>query len=441
MGLFNGAAGDTEAARLRAKALQYVYAYTGSGTEWMLNDLLKSEEGDIPPADFFIPSAQVFPVDQAIVTGIVALTTLKFAWTFTPTSLLVFIAGVELTAQGEQIWASYTGAPDVFGPPSSPRFSPYYYQCALYILRQLGSARADNQNAYICGHSAGGCVASHLANAIKAITPGTNVQTISFGAPSRGAESGFGPWREINLVSWMNSDDPVPLIPPRPTTYERVMAGLTSVQGQRLATFGPNPNGWNISLIGHVFPSQTPANVIQPPTQAIANWLAENDAGNHTSHSIEVYVARLLAVNASTPPIPPDTTSSGGGGDESPTYVPGEIQAAADRTATAIYDQARAQTIITSGGAPVVPDDRRFHVRRQGRVYWVYKGTTPIVAAPTRRRAHKMARLWNNALEQLQTDAFVDVQALKDVIASYLEDASHAGNGFVPAIAAVIPNP
>lgn len=339
----------------------------------------------------------------------------------------VFISGVGDEAAARRLWDGYINAA-VPEPNGVVNGALELWASTLRNNRDI-AARAVNIPVYICGHSAGGAVACYLADKLRVAFPGVHTVVTSFGSPRPA-----GNWLSVSdarldLTRWMNADDPVPVIPPRPDTWPRVVAGLSVFQGRRLPLFVHPAGGIELGLAGEMRPAELPSVPETPDFASMTAWLRAVQANLETPHALSVYQARLLL---NLPAYQPDTAVGGeGGGGEGPTFLQArEAARALDRLAI-VFNEDHARQ---NREPLVIPDERQFHAFRIRRLWFVKFNETIIACGPTKKSARGLARVGNELLRRLQRQGYVGAAEFAAQFSAYLALASDPSSGFSPQL-------
>lgn len=352
-----------------------------------------------------------------------------YACTTTTGEMLVFITGVVDEVMGRSVWDWYTAQPPLASllggwNPLTPKVSSR----AVWI--DIIQGLSVQPKTFVSGYSWGGVVGDSLLGNISVFPFGAlEYNLTTFGSPKPHVQPDYPVlgWSQQN--AWFNSDDAVPLIPPTITGLQRFMAGLSSTQGNRLASFLRSPYGLSISLTGIVSANPVPADNPIPQATQVGNWLAQTQAGLTNPHTLSVYEARLTVAVSLLPasrsvinvPFQPQPTPSHGVG-----HV---VQQASQFQQTVFNDGTR------QNATPVaIPSGNVFFAARTGRIWYVYFGTVQIAMAPKKRRARALANLGNAFVRKLQNEAVVNADDLGAQFVAYLAAASDPNGGFVPVM-------
>jgi len=385
--------------------------------------------GPLPPPDpptVFNQIQGTYPFKDEYVQGQNAYPSYYYA--LKTGKLYVFIDGVQTQRQGQAIWDGYIGP--TF-PNNALLTNPWFVSAAATIAAKFQPLVWNEL--IISGWSAGGAIAWHLAKVARELYGAQTIRVIAFGAPQA---MGTGPSsltpqnaQSPDNCHWMNSDDPVPFIPPNPGNWQRIMAGLSVVQGSRLATFRGYPNGVNIRQTLTVQEGGMPLDNTAPALSAIGAWLESQAAGTTNPHSLVVYKARLQAI------FPTPVTAPVLAPVHSPQPPPQPVPQAAIRQAIA----ANVQLAFTDGARQnaqqaIISDDRLFVRVKVGKMWIVTFGGVQIAIAPRKKRAAALANLGNAFLRKLQNEAVVNADDLGQQFLNYLLAAQDPGSGIVPTM-------
>jgi hypothetical protein len=341
--------------------------------------------------------------------------------------LFIFIGGCATPADGRNLWDGYVGS-YLWSSSNDPH--PWYKQRAAWIFANGISDVRYPRQCIVATHSAGAGVAILLMALMQAnFSAPFPAGLCAFGTPAVGhtadiQTSGFGAW-----THWMNVDDAVPLVPPSLTSYERITAGLSVFQCQYLSLWAFLGSGIQIGLAGQINAGNSPASSPVPATSQIGNWLASQEAGLETPHSLNVYVARLTLAVGPTPsaPVIAPTAAPLVAVVQPPVTV--IRQAIADTVQTQFADASR------QNAQPVdIPPANLFYAQRAGKVWSVFFGGVKVADAPHKRRARSLANLGNAWLRRLQNEAVVYTDDLGSQFAAYLSAAADPTSGIEPTM-------
>lgn len=368
------------------------------------------------------------PISSSISVGINSRPNYYLAET--ATEVCVFLDGIVNADQGLAIWEGYTGGPfnNIADIPN-----PWFTAAALSIYNSIQTKLGQNVNVYMAGWSAGGATAWHLAKLLRDNNKALHIGITAFGSPMSFATGSHAlkvtDAGTTDTIHYMNSDDPVPFIPPSPGVWARISAGLTIFQAERLAGWQGYPNGVNIRQTLVLQAGSLPLDNTAPALSAIGTWLNQQSAGITNPHSLEVYYARLLATipsPAALPQIVPVHNAQ-------PPIVPVTPQQIRQ------IDRANVQTAFEdstrqNANQAIIPEDRLFQAFRVGKIWSVWFGGVQIAIAPRKRRARALANLGNAFLRKLQNEAVVNADDLVSQFLLYMSQATDPNSGFVPTM-------
>lgn len=286
-------------------------------------------------------------------------------------------------------------------------------------------------NFVLAGHSGGGlvCQCYSYALATQATPQSTNV--ITFGSPRAGGPT-FATQvntHDVSTVRYMNTEDPVPLIPPSVSDG----LGFATIFGPSDSTFYAR---WVHTDGGRVInPDGSFLDAVLPPTANLAPvvnlgaFVYSVDTVSGRGHTIQEYINRLgLAVP--TPNAPPNLGPSLAPQEQRD--VPSRRQANQAQAATqaAVFADSRKQHL-----RPVaIPKESEFHAVREGLIWAVTFQGQFVAYAPQKKTARQLANAGNKFLRSLQHQGIVDSVAINAQFLSYLSQASDPQGGFVPVM-------
>lgn len=284
-------------------------------------------------------------------------------------------------------------------------------------------------NFYIAGYSAGGSIAEYYAaQFVNAL--GIQPVRISFGAPKAGGVNFYGPLANTNFaLRWMNSDDPVPLIPPYQFPANSVYALGNPVWMTRAASYIHGSSGVSVNADGTYTTNAIPTQASFNPSVSIASWMFGLDGAPTGSHSLVEYARRIQLLIASFRQNQPQRVNEGPVEEPNPVGRR-EANAQAEEMASVIFATGAAQN-----AQPVtIPSGQPFFAFRTGRIWQVGFGSSVVAIGPTKKRARAMANAGNAMLRHLQSQGVVDPNAVLDRLNEYLQLASSPTGGFTPVM-------
>lgn len=361
---------------------------------------------------------------------------------------LLIAGGVSNREEGEKAWETYynAGAFHTFLVASDGPAGLIESARQFMLNPQMSFASANFQ---IIAYSYGAAWSHFVWNFWNSLAYAASQKTfVTFGGTKAAKGFGTANIQPTDTRHWFLSDDPVPLIPPNPTSAQRILAGMTVGQGQNISGYSYCAGGVEVTLSNLYRGTPSPDEVGLDPVTAIRNWISVAAQGLQNSHSLDTYIARFNAAGARLPeaehPYAPDTATggTGGGGDYdgatnqtpaviAPIATVGEIRAAEASVVQTQFESGRVQ----SAHPPIIPQEQEFIAFRRGRLWFVsFRGQT-IAAAPHRRGARALANAGNDMLRKLQIKATVDPEQLVQAMSAYLASASDGAQGFSPPMA------
>lgn len=316
-----------------------------------------------------------------------------------------------------------------------PVVNQWYVNAALSIIDRLHfHLGARTANLHVGGHSMGGAVAlliPYLGNEFNFASQTSKVTT--FGSPRPGGREVAG---KINaagaVVRWMNTNDPVPIMPPRASNNPAIVP-LFGVQAAiRAANFVQPKGGVEIQpgpvYVGADIPSLADANF----SLSLVQWLYNYSTNREIPHALTTYLAAIQAtIDARVPnnviPAPrPELRENA---------APRVLMRQERTTVNNVVNVQRVQV-----DAPLtIPKTRLVRAYRIGRLWYVAFGDRSIATTPNKKRARKIANLMNNFLETLIATGIVDPRTLLDQLLLFFNDAVTPGTGFSPIMNTVFP--
>lgn len=344
-----------------------------------------------------------------------------------PNETFIFIGGLTQRSEAEALWNGYLGPRTIL--PHSPYPNPYIQEQYQLLYNDIVSRFLTSEKITVAGHSFGGALAPKFRFGVNA--PQTNAENnkaISFGAPCTYTSTTSPGFLSRDLIRYMNSDDPVPLVP----FMDSVAFGASWFYGAHqltnLRSFRHVGRGLNLGLDNTLFDADLPVAAEASRTASITSWLQQAGQGLINAHSLDTYVARLAAVRAANPRLPVPTP---------PPHITEPRPIGHGNIAGMVRDDV--QTIVNDShrrnNQPVViPRVQLFEARRNGRVWNVSFGGTIISTSMNKKRARGLAREGNDFLRRLQRQEVVSVDDMAAQFLQYLSVASTPGSGITPTL-------
>lgn len=345
---------------------------------------------------------------------------------------VLVVDGCRRMSQARSLFAAYL--PTLGIPSLDPRNS-FIEQAANGIANYFkGLGFPGFNHVFLGGWSLGGAIAQNVPRLCQTPELRTvNWSCDTFGAPRSGGNSIATAIATYGAnARWMNENDPIPLVPPRPLDF----VGLPLVAGAagaiEFSRYVHGPGGRSMAANGEITPSVLPRTASSSFLASLATWYFQWDAGNEPDHAIGTYVTRLERSEA----FYTHTQGRANNRVEPPANAPvQQVQRHEAVVAQAIVNLERQQ-----GMDPVdVPVQRLFVARRIGRVWMVLLGESVVSMPGSRRAARSLARHGNEFLRSLQNKAFVSKDGLNGALADYLALASSPDGGFRPVMNTNLP--
>lgn len=281
----------------------------------------------------------------------------------------------------------------------------------------------------LAGHSLGGAIAEYILGTRpdRGLAQGSHL--ITFGAPRYGNEQ----QARINDVDYraryMNSDDPVPLLPPSLADTLGIALAFSVRELIRFGGFVHSSGGVQLTPSAVLSQATLPSDAAMNGTASIVGWYLALDGSSSSAHHITAYAARLALYISQHPPITPAPVA-GGSQERLGTDNRRHFTQAQQRMATAVNQLEARQNAV-----PVaIPQVQLFTTRRVGRTFLVEFGDTTIAISGTRRAAHHLARAGNDFIRTMQHQPLVEPDALVSQLTDYLALAADPDSGFRPTL-------
>lgn len=339
----------------------------------------------------------------------------------------LFAEGCQNALQGVMALDGYRGA--ITDSWTVPRNS-YFDQIKDNILAAaLANNFLQQPNIMCAGHSLGGAVATIVAGQLHEVMRTGNIGYCSFGAPKPGSWPTFASINRCLGTRWMAREDPVPLIMPTSSDNLAMLLAFSVRENQRFSNFAQPFGGLSLTSTGEVVDDGAyPNNASVDTVTNIAAWLYSLDTTAGQAHALQGYIGRLTAnVNAGGNPDRPrnaDRTDDSGG------LTRRELTDSQRVALARLQDQEARQHAVPV----VIPDEFEAEVIRNGRVFQVVVGDTPISLASRERTARSTARKYNALIRSILVQGVVDPRALTVAITSYIAAASSAESAVQPTI-------
>jgi len=279
------------------------------------------------------------------------------------------------------------------------------------------------------GYSAGGAVAECLAWELRRLGNVQKKKVFSYGAPRPGGPNVRDGLQTIPVVRYMTPGDAIPLVPPRLQDAPALVATLpvgVSLSWSNMV----HPNGGVVVRSdGTTTPAVEPPDAAVTPGLSLANWYfsLEGEAGNQ--HSMQTYVAYLLAAtNRLTTPKEKKIELAGGEDDDEAKRK--DVNKVRDRVATAVALAQREQNAQIVNQPAVV----LFRPLRQGKIWTVVFGDKIVCQGVREDTCRHLCRVGNDFLRSLPKQGLVDPISLAEQFQNFLLFATAPESEWIPKL-------
>ena len=345
---------------------------------------------------------------------------------------VLLVDGIQTVTQGVNILNGWSGGIVLQSPPVT---NPFVDGAKDFLLQEIQNAYPLQPNRIlVVGHSIGGCIAMEVGRRIYQANPNRTVNMLTFGSPRLAGELRIREYRNQAIWRWFNSDDPVPLLPPR-LFDNLLLAPLYSISAwSRFSQFLHPPGGLQINSSGGMVPNELPADAEMSQTSAIAGWLASLDGPAANSHSIDTYLNNfsLAAQSQGTRVRSVEPTAPAEIGLR---FTHGEVTRAERQAMTVIAQATAAQNSVEVA----IPSQQAFSAARSGRVWACFFGSEAIAICGSKRGARGLARDMNAAFRRLQRQPLVEPSVFATQLQGYLAAAADPTSGFRPTLSTTLP--
>lgn len=306
-----------------------------------------------------------------------------------------------------------------------------------YVLAQrnlIGGAigfdtLSRQENLDFVGYSAGGAVCQALAHRMLQYEFRPKMKCATFGSPRAGVTSFGNVLNVLPIARWMNSADPIPLVPLRLQDAPQIAVVLTLNTVLAWSAFVHTQGGISINPDNTTSPAIVGPRAAASPIGSISNWYfgVEDDPSN--AHSLTTYVSNLQGI-VRVEQLPASVVADEAPREHSTAVRRQEVNQQRNRIQVAIFDQASNQT-----ERPIqTPELLLLRAFRQGRVWYVSFNDQIVITAGPEKRARHIARAGNDFLRSLQKQAVVDPSAILEQLTQFFALAQDPTTGFVPTI-------
>jgi len=295
------------------------------------------------------------------------------------------------------------------------------------VLKERGFWQGEVMK--LAGWSFGGAIASMIPIQ-QAVKPATDPrkEIVTFGSPRPAGESLRRLMQaEATITRYMNTEDPIPLIPLRTSDLAALPVIIGVRQALRWGNFCHTSGGLEIlpdySIRASELPTQAAANMVT----SLANWYFSVEGDDSNFHAIQMYQSRLAVQvershSQAAPRVAPAEPVSG--------ETRGEIIASERRTQETLYRVEREQNSVPLS----IPKPERLQYVKIGKVHYAtFKGLV-VATNPSKRKIRGIVREMNSALDRLQTVAVVDTESFVKAFEQYLNEAGDPSGDFSPVM-------
>lgn len=302
-------------------------------------------------------------------------------------------------------------------------------QLNTYLGMMSGGHLQTPEYTDFVGYSAGGAVATCLADRLRELQSVQKVKVFTYGAPRPGASRVRDHMRRTPIVRYMTPGDPIPLVPPTlqdaPTLAPLVPVPVLLSWSSMVHTQG----GVQIRESGSTEERILPSDASMNPGTSLASWYFSLDGGLQGPHAMQTYVAYLVACSrvANTP------------AEKIIDIGPAEVEAVAERRAVnqgrerveqkiALQQRNQANTIVNQPAVVL------FKPVRFGRVWGVVFGEQIVCQGVREDTCRHLCRAGNDFLRSLPKQGLVDPIALLDRLETFLAYATAPESDWLPKL-------
>lgn len=351
-----------------------------------------------------------------------------YAWIKWPGVSAMILGGCSKAAHGTQ----YV---DAISPPINYSIAdganPWLVQVATYQVEYSISNRIlPNSRIIVAGHSMGGATAFVIARLLMQRYPNFAISVITYGAPRPGPSALAHTLSNIDICRWMNVEDPVPMVPPRPPQAPLAHATLTPAVSTNWNRYIHTQGGLLLEEGGGALSRDVPEIPVTSVQTSLALWLYSCWLGQESLHSMPTYLNRLgqrmrrFPTQVATPR--PTTHSESGGH-----Y---EREADQRHAIKEIENALRAAATSQDRSALNIPREWQFRAENIGGVWCLVWQDAVVSIGPGRRKVRDQARAANTFLRRLQRSAAVGTDVVPIDFKAYLEAATDQNGGFLPVM-------
>jgi len=340
---------------------------------------------------------------------------------------VIYLDGCRSALQANAFMNGYDNG---YGPTNTMGRQDYLRDAVQQLNARLAQGHFGTpEYVTLVGYSLGGSVAVRWAFDLHQARSPWKLKVFTYGAPRSLNSDHIRVLDRTPIIRYMNSDDPVPLIPPRPNDVPALAILNPLLTNLRWCTFYHVQGGAALFPNGNIADVALPPDAFLNPTTSLASWLAgftQTQNGPHTLHS---YISRLtIRVEKEARP---EQVAVEAAPQENPEQIRrGEETRRQQQVIQNLHRQGAAQN------APnlVIPPNRRIRVKRIGGMWQVIWNDKVISISARKKAALKTAREGNEFLRQIQRQAIVHDGNLIAEFTAHIQQAVLPDGGFGPVM-------
>jgi len=363
-------------------------------------------------ASGFIPATTAFPAVY---------------WGGSRARKVIYLDGCRSALQANAFMNGYDNG---YGPTNTMGRQDYLREAVQQLNARLAQGHFGTpEYVDLVGYSLGGSVAVRWAFDLRQASSAWKLKVFTYGSPRSLNSDHIRVLDRTPIIRYMNSDDPVPLIPPRPNDVPALAILNPLLTNLRWCTFYHVQGGAALYPNGNIADVALPSDASINATASLATWLAGFTQQANGPHTLQSYISRLL-VRVEKEARPENENIDAAGGEN------------ADRPKR--RDETRRQAEVVQnlhrvGAAQnlpniVIPQARRMRVKRVGGMWQVIWNDKVIAISSRKKGALKTAREGNEFLRQIQRQAIVHDGNLVAEFTAHVQAALAEDGGFLPVM-------
>lgn len=344
------------------------------------------------------------------------------------TRKIMYLDGVSTLSQAEGLIGGYSAA---FGLQVITTLNTWIRDnLDSYLAMMTGNHLQTPEYLELVGYSGGGAIAEGMAWRLRQQQTTLKIKVVTFGAPRPGAASVRDGLSRMPIARYMTPADPIPLIPPRLQDAPQ-LAPLIPVSVFLSWSNMVHPQGGiEVDVDGNTSDAVLPSQASMTAGTSLAAWMLGADQGVVSAHSMQTYIAHLLASNQRFDR-PKEKKR-----DVAPQEVEAverrqEVNRARERVATVVRDSQRNQANTIVNNPPFV----LFRPLRMGRVWAVAFGDKIVCQGVREDTCRHLCRAGNDFLRSLPKQGLVDPLTLQSQFEQFLLFATSPESEWEPKLA------